>query len=69
MKTRLYQLAQELGVPARAVHEAMDDLGYRMISAATPMTDEEIQGVRSRLVAEVEKPTEPDHVNEHVTGE
>lgn len=36
MKKRVVQLAQELGVPTRAVHEAMDDLGYRGISSATP---------------------------------
>ena len=52
MKKRVYELARELGVPTRAVHDAMFGLGYRVISAATPMTDEEIQGVKSRLGVE-----------------
>lgn len=60
MKKRVYELARELGVPTRAVHDAMGDLGYRVISAATPMTDEEIQGVKSRLVVELDQPDERD---------
>ena len=60
MKKRLYELARELGVPSRAVHDAMFDLGYRVISAATPMTDEEIQGVKSRLGVDKNKTDERD---------
>ncbi len=67
MKKRLYQLAQELGVPTRAAHDAMDDLGYRVISAATPMTDEEVRGMKSRLGAEAAKLREPHQINEHDT--
>ena len=55
VKKRLYELARELEVPTRAVHDAMFDLGYRVISVATPMTDEEIQGMRSRLGVEVDQ--------------
>jgi len=60
MKKRLYELARELGVPNGAVHKAMDDLGYRVISAATPMTDEEIRGVKSRLDVRLDQADEPD---------
>lgn len=60
MKKRLYELARELGVPSRVVHDAMFDLGYRPISAATPMTDEEIQGVKLRLGAESDRAGERD---------
>ena len=60
IKKRVYELARELGVPDRVVHDAMDDLGYRVISAATPMTDEEIQAVKSRLGVGPAKPIEPD---------
>lgn len=60
MKKRVYELARELGVPTRAVHDAMFDLDYRVISAATPMTDEEIQGVKSRLGGEVDQTGERD---------
>ncbi len=70
MKKRVYELARELGVPDRAVHRAMDDLGYRVISAATPMTDEEIQGVKAglRLGVEPTKPTGSDRSDEPDTN-
>jgi hypothetical protein len=51
-KNRVYEVARRLGVPAREVQRAIDDLGYFVRSAATPMTEEEVQAVVAKLRAE-----------------
>ena len=59
MKTnRVYEVARELGVPLKAVHLAMGDLGYRMISSATPMAEDEVRGVAELLRAQQSQPTQ-----------
>jgi len=50
MGKRTHQVARELGVPVQDVRDVMADLGL-YLSAATPLTEEQIRSIASRLEA------------------
>jgi hypothetical protein len=53
MKThRVYEVARELGVSLRDMRLAMAGLGYWARSDATPMAEDEVQGVIEHLRAQ-----------------
>lgn len=50
MERRAYEIARELGVPLHEVRGVMVGLGL-YLSAATPLTEEQVREIESRLEA------------------